>query len=347
MGLTDENIICKQCNSNITSTKYVKCNKCNSNYHLSQFCSMTEKIYNTTYGDKKNEWRCHQCKGRSKSESNNAYQTVVFDDVSQQKKQRQYDDEDNESNSSSKKFKEAITLGSLNSGLFSVQSELKDIKTSIEMLNNTVSANNAQNSNIMEELKNSIQAMATSITTLATQVSDLYERENKQDKKIEQIDQTVNKIDQALIKNNIEIKNVSNKDISATEIIKTIAASVDVEITNFDINNAYRVKKADNKAIIEFTTLNKKRELMSKIQRHRIDANVINTDANDNKFIYINDQLTSYNRRLLWTAKTKAKECNWKFVWVRSGSICARKNENSQLIMITNTADIELINNSN
>ena len=70
---------------------------------------------------------------------------------------------------------------------------------------------------------------------------------------------------------------------------------------------------------------------MSKIKRHRIDANIINQDNPDtnNKFIYINDQLTAYNRRLLWTAKTKAKECNWKFTWVRNGSICARKNENS------------------
>lgn len=345
MGLTDENITCNQCNSNITTTKYVKCSKCSSYYHLSQFCSMTEKAYNATYGDKKTEWRCHQCKGRSKSESNNAYQTIVFDDISQQKKQRQYDDEDCESTSSSKKFKESTSLGSLSSGLFSVQSDLKEIKTSIELLNNTVIASNVQNSTIIEELKNSIKAMATSITSLATQVTDLYERESRQDQKICQIDKTVNKIDQALIKNNIEIKNVTNSNMSASEIIKTIAASVDVQINNFDINNSYRVKNADNKAIIEFTTLNKKRELMSKIQRHRIDASIVNKDSVDNKFIYINDQLTAYNRRLLWSAKTKAKECSWKFVWVRGGTICARKTENSPLIIINSTADIELINN--
>lgn len=64
---------------------------------------------------------------------------------------------------------------------------------------------------------------------------------------------------------------------------------------------------------------------MSKIQRHRIDASIVNKDNKENKFIYINDHLTAFNRRLLWSAKTKAKECGWKFVWVRSGMICAKK----------------------
>ncbi|XP_046807404.1 uncharacterized protein LOC111687197 [Lucilia cuprina] len=110
-------------------------------------------------------------------------------------------------------------------------------------------------------------------------------------------------------------------------MVKTIGASINVEIKEGDISKAYRIKKQSNKIIVEFSTLCKKTEFMSKIDRHRIDANIINnngTDSNGNKFIYINDQLSFNNRRLLWLAKTKAKEANWKFVWVRSGIICAR-----------------------
>lgn len=97
---------------------------------------------------------------------------------------------------------------------------------------------------------------------------------------------------------------------------------------------------------------------MSKIERHRVDANVIQENvnaennssnvensSNNNKYIYINDQLTFTNRRLLWLAKTKANEAKWKFVWVRNGNIFARKNENSSFIIISNAADIESINN--
>lgn len=255
MSLNINNIVCNQCKSNISTTKYVKCYKCNSSYHFTPCCSLSEKAYDNMQSDKKEEWGCHRCKVRTRSESNNAYQTIVFEEISQQKKQRE---DDEESNSSRKKFKDTLTLNSVNSGLFSVQSELKEIKTSIELLNNTVGVNNAQNLNIIQELKSSITTMASSVATLATQVNDLYEREAKQNQKINQLDTAVNKIDQALIKNNIEIKNVNNPEMSANEIIKTIAASIDVEINNIDINNAYCVNKA-KKAIIEFTTLNKKK----------------------------------------------------------------------------------------
>ena len=91
---------------------------------------------------------------------------------------------------------------------------------------------------------------------------------------------------------------------------------------------------------------------MEKIERHRVDAKTINdenntegnnSNNNNSKYLYINDQLTFNNRQLLWLAKTKAKECNWKFVWVRNGKIFARKNENSSLNIINNAADIESI----
>lgn len=140
----------------------------------------------------------------------------------------------------------------------------------------------------------------------------------------------INKLEQQMISRNIEIKNIINKEISPLDVVKTIGSSINVEIKDEDIIKAIRLKK------IEF---------MSKIVKHRIDSNVINNNSFNNKFIYVNDQLTFENRRLLWIAKTKAKEANWKFVWVRGGNIYARKTENSPLFAINSTTDIELINN--
>lgn len=48
------------------------------------------------------------------------------------------------------------TLSTLNYSLDSAQSELKDIKTVIELLKNTVNANNTQNAIITNKIKNSI-----------------------------------------------------------------------------------------------------------------------------------------------------------------------------------------------
>lgn len=122
-----------------------------------------------------------------------------------------------------------------------------------------------------------------------------------------------------------------------------------MEIDEADINKAYRLKRQNDKIVVEFFSLNKKTEFISKIERHRVDAHIINNCGDQNssvKYIYINAQLTFRYRRLLWIAKTKAHEANWKYVWVRNGNIFARKNENSPSITINNATDIELITSS-
>ena len=82
---------------------------------------------------------------------------------------------------------------------------------------------------------------------------------------------------------------------------------------------------------------------MGKIKRHRIESSVVTGDNNDKNHMFINEQLTAHKRHLLWLAKTKAKESNWSFVWVKNGNIFAKRNEISNPIIINNTSDIELI----
>ena len=102
-------------------------------------------------------------------------------------------------------------------------------------------------------------------------------------------------------------------------LLKKIAASLNADITEDDISKAYRLKKQEDKIIVEFSSLKKKSELMEKIERPRVDAKTINdenntegnnSNNNNSKYLYINDQLTFNNRQLIWLAKTKAKECN-------------------------------------
>lgn len=81
---------------------------------------------------------------------------------------------------------------------------------------------------------------------------------------------------------------------------------------------------------------------MGKIKRHRLESKIRTGDQNDKNYIFANDHLTQYKRHLLWLTKNKAKEINWKFIWVKNGNILAKKNEISNLI-IRCISDIELI----
>lgn len=330
-------VVCNQCQKEIEATKYVKCYNCKSNYHFSTCCPLSESTYSTMTGERRVNWRCQICKPRNKSPNT---QAVVVDENNLQKQQREDDNDDGSDRA--KKFKESLSPASLNAKLTSLENGMEVMKTQMDYLVNNANATQQ----LRDEIHQALAAMTNTISSLSAQVCELNEKDKKKEKQISKMDIRINNIEQQMLVKNIEIKNVKNNEISAFEVVKKIAAVKNVEIKEEDISNAYRIKNRENKIIIEFSSLNKKLELLSKIERHRIEAHLINTDGENNssnKYIYINDQLSYSNRQLLWIAKTKAKEFRWKFVWIRNGKIFVRKSENSPSILINNAADIEYI----
>lgn len=360
--------VCGQCNKELP-TKFVTCYGCNSQYHFSPCCSVTEKTYTSMHAERKEDWKCQKCKQRKNStNSNNAYHVMIGNNpqqINQQKQQRQDDNDDNED---PKRFKDSLSLTDVNKSVNFVKTDIKglkadvtsmktditDIKTTMQQLAINMNHNNNQ---INTNIQNALDKITNTLVSLSTQVSELCEKNKEKEKQMQVMDNRINSLEQQLINKNIEIKNITTENISPNEVVKKIAASVNLEINESDISNSYYLKKSE-KVVVEFTSLIKKRELLNKIKRHRVDSTIINTDESYNnesqqnengnnnmrsKYIYINDQLTPHNRRLLWLAKTKAKEANWKFVWVKNGNILAKKNEISHPILVHNAADIELI----
>lgn len=344
--------LCDQCNNNLP-TKFVICYSCNSHYHFSTCCPLSEKTYGTMTNEKKTDWRCHKCKPRKGStSSNNAYHIVV-DGSSDQGSQKQQREDETDEIGNVKRFKDSLTVSDANTSSYllktdvnelktnvsSMKNDICDIKTTMLELSTTINQNNVQ---INTNIQTALSTITNSLTTLSSQVKELCESNKEKEKQIYEMDKRISDLEQQLLMKNIEIKNVTNQNIHPTDVVKTIANSVNVQINDSDISNSYSMKKSQ-KVVVEFTSLNKKKELMSKINRHRVDSSIINDNSSNNKFIYINEHLTPHKRRLLWLAKTKAKETNWKYVWVRNGIIYAKRNETSNPLLLTNDADVELI----
>lgn len=276
--------------------------------------------------EKKAEWKCQNCR---KCKLNTA--PLTPDGTNLPKQQKDTD---------------PLSINELNVKLCTVQSDLSEIKTTIQTLSLNINANNLK---IREDIQSALSKVSSAITTLTTQVTELNDKTKENVKKIEEMEVRINKLEQNAINKNIVINNIQNSEMSASDVIKKVASSLNISLNNDDISNAYKIKK-NNKIIIEFTTINKKKELMGKLKGNKLNSNIFNTGENNMlnnsnaNFIYINDDLTAINRRLLWIAKTRAKECLWKFIWVRNGNIFARKAENSPAIVIKNAADIESIN---
>lgn len=336
MNLNVNNSLCNQCRKSLPEN-HVKCFQCKAGYHFNPCTTVSENTYASMNAERRADWKCQVCRQRNKS-PNNICQEITFNETTNQQKQlRDEENEDSEGNNN-KRFKDSISLNAVESKLSSVQSELKALNTTIEQLSTSISTSN-------RETNNTLSQIAATLATLTAQVVELNEKDKQKEKRIDEMDTRINKLEQRFLEKNIEVNNIQNKELCATDVIKKIASTVNVVINNSDISNAYRTRR-EEKIVVEFCSLSKKRELMSKIIKHRIESSVINVSstANNHTYVFVNDQLSAYYRKLLWLAKTKAKETNWKFVWVKNGTIFARKKEGSRAIIISNATDIESIN---
>lgn len=59
--------------------------------------------------------------------------------------------------------------------------------------------------------------------------------------------------------------------------------------------------------------------------------------------VFVQEHLTSANKKLHAEVRKKAKESNYKFVWVRNGRIFARKDESHPFILIRNQETLKLM----
>ena len=326
--------LCGECKRELKEA-YVKCFTCKNEYHFNPCCGLSESSYAGMSSERKAEWKCHKCRPRERRNStNNLYQTVIYNEAMKQR--RDEEDVDIETN---KRIRTEIPSCNQNldkSDTQEIKEDIKEMKVSIAQLANSMTTLNTQ-------FQLALDGINKNLSALTQQVNDLQQQNVEKGKQLYEMDTRINKLEQQMINNNIEIGNVNNEEMLPKHIIKNIGETLGITINDKDVKSGYRIK--GNKVIIEFASYNKKIDIMTKIKRHRIDATNINKDTGDEKFkfIYINDHLTFTNRKLLWLAKTKANELNWKYVWTKNGAVYARKNETSKPILIKNCADIDMI----
>lgn len=237
-------------------------------------------------------------------------------------------------------LKQNKDISDLKSGMIEMQNCIKQLTINI-----TTTTTNITNLTMFSgEIKEHIADINRNVAIITTQIQELQLKDQQKSEKIKELTERIEKMEQKSIERNIEIGNITNENIEVIEVLRQISESVGVPINNTDINKAYKIKRK-NKISVEFVSLNKKREVMDKIKRHRVEIKIPGQE--NNTMYYVNDELTAHNKHLLWLTKIKAKESKWKYVWVKNGNIYARKNENSPFTIIRNTSDIENITEAN
>lgn len=145
----------------------------------------------------------------------------------------------------------------------------------------------------------------------------------------------MNILEQKSLDNFVEIVNVpevTNEVCKNT--VEKIAKSLKVEI---DVINAYRVQSKFNtkskKIVAELSSKRDKKELIENARKFKPTGNSVDVTWK-NEAIYINDNLTPFNRNLFFITKSFARDFSYKFVWFKDNKLFLKKNELSKAIVI-------------
>lgn len=327
--------ICKLCAKALPeSGDFAQCSNCKENYHFSPCSTVAASTWKAMSKKDKAEWRCQKC--RAERNRANSLSSVI-DKATAQKQQRNDDDVIEQSESKRPRNNESLLIGSIKNDVEMLQSKFNVFVTNlaeIKLMLTDLSTNVVGLSNTTKELENVVK-------TLHDEIKNLKEENWQKAKQIEFMAERMDDMQQQLLANNVEILNVPVLESPKKAVIH-VAEVVGMQLKEEDVEDAFLLKKK-NKIIIKFGSKRVKAEFMKKVKTTKPTADNLKTDE-PKKRIFVNDELTAFNRFLLWKTKNKAKELSWRFVWVKDGKIMAKKDESARIIYIRNEPDIEKLN---
>ncbi|CAI6363567.1 unnamed protein product [Macrosiphum euphorbiae] len=184
----------------------------------------------------------------------------------------------------------------------------------------------------VELIKNQITTNDT-LLTLSNRILELEKTLKEKYGIIQNLEIKINILEQNERASLVEISGVKNENNENVEtIVNDIAGIGEVDISLFDIENVYRNLSNRNleapQTVVEFSSKKKKGKNSL--------GNGEKLNSKDQQYILPNENLTAYNRKLLWETRSKAKELLYRYIWTRNGRIFCKKDTNKIRIFRTN-----------
>lgn len=288
----------------------VKCLGCRKSYHFN--CSgLSESTYRRMSNSKKDQWRCINCR-QSRTPPVSTEKELNF-----------------------------------------------DLKVAFEVLNNKFDSQML----VMNELKDDMKGLVGSLEALKVQVAEntnkLCEHDNSikslvthfdvKNRVVDNLEYKINRMEQYSRRLNIEIHGLEEqiKDDDPENvmlILKKMADKMGLGFRQSDIAAAHRLpsKKAGAVKVIIVQFYEKVLRDRWLENRKKIKNNIDVGGVSD-RVVFINENLTAYNKLLLMNAKSRAKERDYKYVWVRNGRIYVKKSDKSVTLKVDTKEDLNKI----
>lgn len=312
----------------LLTAEELKCNACKSTFHH-QCAGMSSTVFKKMTSSTRSKWKCKSCSVTSSPATSphlttdklNSSDTDVF-------------------SCKFEEFKKELFL-KIDSDMGKLKSDLKiikDLTATVEFLTykfDEINKSQISQTAIIEELKRDY-------TNLKQEMSLLNSR--------------LNLSEQQSRENNIELQCIpeSNNE-NIPKIINQLGNACKINIKDTDIKSCFRIAKKN-------TDSSRPRAIIVKLDSPRSRDNILAAVKLFNKNnpkgklnashigftgtspIFAVEHLSPANKELHAETRKKAKENNFKFVWVRNGRIFVRKDITTPALLISNIHCLDKIN---
>ncbi|XP_031334060.1 uncharacterized protein LOC116164073 [Photinus pyralis] len=187
----------------------------------------------------------------------------------------------------------------------------------------------------LNKINNRLDSYAESLVTLKNESNDLRQR-------LTSCTNEMDKLEQYTRRNSLEIHGIPFiKGEDPYLLIQKVASALSIEISKNSIDICHRLPLRSSEAtqkppaiICKFVNRYLKEDILGKrkVMRNLSTTDIGFTTADT---IYINENLTTHRRQLLYKARQLQKELHFKFLWTKNGNIFARKDEKSPVTEVT------------
>ena len=213
----------------------------------------------------------------------------------------------------------------------------------------------------LEPLKSEMQAIRDSLSFINTKFEDIKKEQETSKESVKNLEldnlelkATVKDISERLVNleqqsrsNNLEVQCVpENKNENVYTIITQLARVVKCDIEHKDISHCTRIAKTNPSSarprsiIVQLASPRLRDQLLAATIKYnqsnpqeKLNCTHLGY-AGPKSPVYVTEHLTPSNRALHAAARIKAKEMNYKYVWVRNGRIFVRKNDGAEYMQI-------------
>jgi uncharacterized coiled-coil protein SlyX len=152
------------------------------------------------------------------------------------------------------------------------------------------------------------------ISDLSKVINGLQLELKKKDATVQELTDRITELEQNQLANKVEIHGIPVKESEdVSEIVKAISEACGLSTENIVGQQRARTKRVHftPPILVEFASSSQRAECMQRKRGKNLTTGDVLKDGSTAR-VFINEQLTQYNRKLLWMAKVRAREMNYK-----------------------------------